>query len=371
MSKSAQRLLGCGDIHRSPTSAAEGPAGGLSLTLLGAASRLKAGRGEGTGGMARVSVGSRLPYTHSGSETGPTCFTADAASASGQQPAGMIRKDHATHFWSLRPGPGAILRPLLGPPPARLRCPHFMDETESRGRFGQAPWVKRQWVPTCTIHFSPWTEQLKLSSSRARWRLTRAPRLGCQPPLGSSRWKNNCGVGPGLLAGPRAPSPCTRGAKQPAGEPWGGPGWGWGTGHFLRIQGGQGAPSQMWGAEGSLGWPGKDRSQPISCSPGAQTRTQTRCFRRTHCLPAGPVLGLMQGMQTPSSPPPCCLAGKQKGLVVPCTLGSHQLKDQETQAPRGEATCHGHAGTHVRGPGPSGVLSNPTCWAPRTPTGHS
>lgn len=201
-------------------------------------------------------MGSRLPYTHSGSETGPTCFTADAASASGQQPAGMIRKDHATHFWSLRPGPGAVLRPLLGPPPARLRCPHFMDETESRGRFGQAPRVKRQWVPTCTIHFSPWTEQLKLSSSRARWRLTRAPRLGCQPPLGSSRWKNNCGVGPGLLAGPRAPSPCTRGAKQPAGEPWGGPGWGWGTGHFLRIQGGQGAPSQMWGGEGvsRLAW---------------------------------------------------------------------------------------------------------------------
>ena len=36
------------------------------------------------------------------------------------------------------------------------------------------------------------------------------------------------------------------------------------------------------------------------------------CFRRTHCLPAGPVLGL-QGTQTSPSPPPCCPAGKQKG----------------------------------------------------------
>ena len=66
-----------------------------------------------------MSVGSQLPYTHSCSETGPTCFTADAASASGRQPAGMMlynRNDHATHFWSLRPGPGTVLRPLHGAP---------------------------------------------------------------------------------------------------------------------------------------------------------------------------------------------------------------------------------------------------------------
>ena len=40
-------------------------------------------------------------------------------------------------------------------------------------------------------------------------------------------------------------------------------------------------------------------------------------------------------------------------------MRSHLLTDEETQTPRGEATCHGHPGTHVRGPGPCACQPRP------------
>ncbi|XP_027379228.1 uncharacterized protein LOC113880824 isoform X2 [Bos indicus x Bos taurus] len=55
----------------------------------------------------------------------------------------------------------------------------------------------------------------------------------------------------------------------------------------------------------------------------------------------------------------CLITGSRKGLVVPCTVRSHLLTDEETQTPRGEATCHGHPGTHVRGPGPCACQPRP------------
>lgn len=163
------------------------------------------------GGGPGVSVGSRLPYTHSGSETGLTCFTADAASASRRQPAGTMpynRKDHGNALLEPSSRARRCSKAFARGPPARLRClPHFMDETGAEGSSVTHPRSNDSGQPTCGVHFAPWTEWLKLGSSRARWRLTRAPRLGCQPPLGSSRWKNNCGAGPGLLAGPGPPPP--------------------------------------------------------------------------------------------------------------------------------------------------------------------
>ena len=294
-----------------------GPAGDLSFILLGAAARLKAGRGvrdqwEGggvcglTASLHTQRLGDRSNLLHH--RRGASVKTTTA----GAMP--YNRKDHGNRLLEPSSRARRCSKAFAWGPPARLRCrPHFMDETGAEGGSVTHPGSKDSAQPTCGVHFTPWMEWLKLGSSRARWRLTRAPRLGCQPPLGSSRWKNNCGVGPGLLAGPRAPPPCTRGAKQPAGEPWGGPGGRGGawTGHLLRIQGGKGAPSRMWSGEG-VSRLAQQRPLPASLLQPVGTDQNTNgVLLRTHFLPAGPVLGLTRGVQTPTSTPTPVLPGRE------------------------------------------------------------
>lgn len=117
----------------------------------------------------------------------------------------------------------------------------------------------------------------------------------------------------GCWRGPGPPPPCTRGAKQPAGEPWGGPGGRGGAwmGHLLRIQGGKGAPSRMWSGEG-VSRLAQQRPLPASLLQPVGTDQNTNgVLLRTHFLPAGPVLGLTRGVQTPTSTPTPLLPGRE------------------------------------------------------------
>ena len=160
------------------------------------------------------------------------------------------RKDHGNRLLEPSSRARRCSKAFAWGPPARLRChPHFMDETGAEGGSVTHPGSNDSGQPTCGVHFTTWMAWLKLSSSCARWRLTRAPRLGCQPPLGSSRWKNNCGVGPGLLAGPGAPLPAPEVPSSLPGTPGEGLAGGGLDGALAQNSGGQGdpLPDVAWG----------------------------------------------------------------------------------------------------------------------------
>lgn len=100
---------------------------------------------------------------------------------------------------------------------------------------------------------------------------------------------------------------CWRGPGPPLPEPEmpsslpGSPGEGqWGEGHLLRMQGGKGAPSRMWSAEG-VSRLARQRPLPASLlQPMGTDQNTNGVVLRTHCLPSGPVLGLTRGTETPT-----------------------------------------------------------------------
>ena len=107
----------------------------------------------------------------------------------------------------------------------------------------------------------------------------------------------------GCWRGPGPPSlhqRCQAACRGPLGRGWPGGAW---TGHLLRIQGGKGAPSQMWRGEGVSRLAQQGPLPAGLLQPVGTDQNTNGVLLRTHFLPAGPVLGLTPRVQTPTPTP--------------------------------------------------------------------
>ena len=172
-----------------------------------------------------------------------------------------------------------------------------------------------------------------------------------------------CWRGPGLpLPAPEVPSSLP-------GSPGEGLAGGGGRGTFSGFGGARGPPPRCGVGRGSLGWPGKDRSQPVSCSPGGADQNVNGVLLEDPLPARRPCSGAAGDADFPI--PTSLLPGREAERAW-LILAPRRKPTRKSRLPEAKRLAMGMQGP-VRGPGPCarqpcpgprGVLSTPHMLGP-------